>query len=64
MSAPTELEASVSETLIHGISGKGAHLEAERALDGLDWRLAEIRPGGTRRRLDVAWPPRGGGDTW
>jgi uncharacterized damage-inducible protein DinB len=30
----------VLETLVAGVSGKGAHTDAERMLDGLDWRLA------------------------
>jgi hypothetical protein len=40
MSQEPELETVVRDTLVAGLSGKGAHLDTERALDGLDWKLA------------------------
>lgn len=40
MSSHPDLETAVLETLLGGISGKGAHVDAERTLDGLDWQLA------------------------
>ena len=40
MSTAPDLEAAVLETLVAGVSGKGAHVDTERALDGLDWQLA------------------------
>jgi hypothetical protein len=39
-----DLETAVLETLIGGFSGKGAHTDAERMLDGLDWKLAGVLP--------------------
>jgi len=41
-----DLETAVLEALIGGFSGKGAHTDAERMLDGLDWKLAGVLPSG------------------
>ncbi|MFQ5789719.1 MAG: DinB family protein [Acidobacteriota bacterium] len=40
-------DADVLEsTVSHALSGKGAHIEAVSALEGLDWKLAGSRPHG------------------
>jgi hypothetical protein len=37
---PPTLDQAVLDTLLAGVSGKGAHVDSERILDGLDWPLA------------------------
>ena len=41
-----DLDTAVLETLIGSFWGKGAHTDAERMLDGLDWKLAGQLPPG------------------
>ena len=44
-----DLETAVLEALIGGFPGKGAHTDAGRMLDGLDWKLAGVLPPGGPR---------------
>jgi len=36
----------LEKTVGHALCGKGAHVEATKALEGLDWKLAGARPNG------------------
>ena len=47
-----DLETAVLDTLLAGVLGKGAHVDSDRILDGLDWQLAGRGP-----RLAVHDPP-------
>ncbi len=38
--APADLAAAVLDTLVQGVLGKGAHVDADRVLDGLSWQDA------------------------
>ena len=40
------MSANTARTLGHSLRGEGAHVEVSAAIDGMDWRLAGVRPPG------------------
>jgi hypothetical protein len=45
-----ELEV-VEKSILHGLSGEGAHAEAKHAFEGADWEIAGVRPDGVPHSL-------------
>jgi hypothetical protein len=46
MSDPQNLEDYVERSFLRGMKGEGSHVDTDRVLDGLDWKLAGEKPGG------------------
>jgi len=42
---------ALEKIVSHALSGKGAHVEAHSAFEGLDWKLAGICPGGVQHSI-------------
>ena len=46
MADPMKLEDLVERSFLRGMKGEGSHVDSDRILDGMEWKLAGEKPGG------------------